>query len=124
MRVGGQRRNAGDVRHYYDRTESRLGYTFLLRGTKHYGWYEPGQSKWEFARALARMEDELAARLALPEGAEVLDAGCGTGVVARALANRHGLVVTGIDLLDLEHPGSRRQSCACRAGRRHVVRSR
>jgi ubiquinone/menaquinone biosynthesis C-methylase UbiE len=46
------------------------------------------------------MEDVLAARLGLPSDSRVLDAGCGTGAVARSLASRHGLRVTGIDLLD------------------------
>jgi hypothetical protein len=27
---------------YHHRLESRLGYTPLLGGTKHFGWYRPG----------------------------------------------------------------------------------
>ncbi|MEV6343799.1 methyltransferase domain-containing protein [Actinoplanes sp. NPDC051851] len=77
-----------------------MGYTYLLGGTKHFGWYEPGTSMWSFGTAMKRMEDELAARLALPAGARVLDAGCGTGAVACALAARAGLTVTGMDILD------------------------
>lgn len=93
-------RNRTRVWRYYDRTESRLGYEYLLGGTKHYGWYEPGDAPWRFKPAMRRMEDELAQRLSLPAGSRVLDAGCGTGAVARALATRHALKVTGIDLLD------------------------
>jgi ubiquinone/menaquinone biosynthesis C-methylase UbiE len=88
------------VRRYYDRTESRWGYEYILGGTKHYGWYDDGDPAWPFGRALSKMEDQLAARLRLPAGSTVLDAGCGTGAVARALARRHGLDLTGIDILD------------------------
>ncbi|WIM98930.1 methyltransferase domain-containing protein [Actinoplanes oblitus] len=92
--------NLAKVRRYYDRTESRLGYNYILGGTKHFGWYDGRLSMWSFRRALERMEDELARRLGLPSGAKVLDAGCGTGAVARALASRAGLHVTGMDILD------------------------
>ncbi len=92
--------NIQRVRRYYDRTESRLGYTYLMGGSKHYGWYEPGQGRWQFKAAMARMEDELEARLALPADSYLLDAGCGTGAVARALASRHGHRVLGLDVLE------------------------
>lgn len=88
------------VRRYYDRTESRIGYSYLLGGTKHFGWYDSGDPKWQFKAAMRRTEDQLARRLDLPADALVLDAGCGTGAVARALATRHGLRVSGIDILD------------------------
>lgn len=101
------------VLRYYDRTESRLGYRFLLGGTKHFGWYEPGQSKWRFAAAMRRMERELAERLALPAGARVLDAGCGVGDVARTLAGQ-GLDLVGIDILDFNLAQARHRSA--RAG--------
>lgn len=108
---------------YYDRTESRLGYRFLLGGTKHFGWYEPGQSKWRFAAAMRRMERELADRLALPAGARVLDAGCGVGDVARTLAGR-GLDLVGIDILDFNLAQARHRSDrAGLAGRTRFLRA-
>jgi ubiquinone/menaquinone biosynthesis C-methylase UbiE len=104
--------NRRRVERYYDRTESRLGYSFLLSGSKHYGWYDSGDSMWGFRAAMARMEDELAKRLSLPSGARVLDAGCGTGAVARALAKRHGFRVDGIDILDWNLQEAERKATA------------
>jgi sterol 24-C-methyltransferase len=104
--------NLRQVWRYYDRTESRIGYKFLLGGTKHFGWYEPGQSKWRFATAMRQMEDVLADRLDLPADAEVLDAGCGIGDVARTMASKYGLKVTGIDILDFNIEVARRRSAA------------
>jgi sterol 24-C-methyltransferase len=95
---------------YYDRTESRIGYTYLLHGTKHFGWYKPGQSMWEFTKAMHQMEYELGKRLSLPPEAVVLDAGCGTGAVARTMATRYQLQVTGIDILDFNLEEARKRS--------------
>lgn len=67
--------NLQEVWRYYDRTESRTGYKVLLGGTKHFGWYEEGESKWRFNDSMRRMEDELATRLDLEQDAVVLDAG-------------------------------------------------
>jgi sterol 24-C-methyltransferase len=109
MTVVTEDRGLERVRRYYACTESRLGYRYLMRGTRHHGWYEPGQSMWQFARAQRRMEDELGKRLALPVGAEALDAGCGSGDVARTLATRYRLKITGIDLLDFHLEQARRR---------------
>lgn len=72
---------------YYDTLESRIGYKLFLGGTRHFGYYDPG-TIWPFplTPALRRMEDYLYTSLDLPEGAKVLDAGCGVGHVARHLA--------------------------------------
>ncbi|GAA1995326.1 methyltransferase domain-containing protein [Catenulispora subtropica] len=95
---------------YYDRGESRIGYRYILGGTKHFGFYGPGQTRWAFTAAMRRMEDRLGAELALPAGSKVLDAGCGIGNVARAMADRHGLDVTGIDILDFNIAEANRRS--------------
>lgn len=109
---------------YYDRTESRLGYRLLLGETKHFGWYEPGQSMWRFPTALRQMERELARRLGLQPGARVLDAGCGVGDVARTLAKENGLDVTGVDILDFNLINARRRSeAAGLADRTRFVRA-
>jgi sterol 24-C-methyltransferase len=89
-----------DVIRYYHKTESRWGYELFLRGTKHFGFYEPGDRAWPFGKPLRRMEDKLAGTLGLAPGAAVLDAGCGVGAVAARLAGVHGLNVTAIDILD------------------------
>lgn len=107
------------LRRYYDRTESRLGYRLLLGGTKHFGWYEPGDSPWRFAAAMRRMEDVLVGRLALPAGARVLDAGCGEGVVADRLVSRYGLRVVGVDLLERNVARARRRPVAVVRGDYH-----
>jgi len=77
-----------------------MGYGLILGGTKHFGLYDTGQPMWSFSKALRNMEDKLAAKLALPAGSEVLDAGCGMGDVASRLATSHDLRVTGVDILD------------------------
>lgn len=102
--------NLEKIWRYYDRGESRIGYRFILGGTKHFGYYEPGQTRWAFGAAMRQMEDRLGRELALPAGAEVLDAGCGIGNVARALAVRHGLDVTGVDILDFNIAEAGRRS--------------
>ena len=49
-------------------------------------------------RVFTRLFDRYADRLDLPDGASVLDMGCGTGVVARALARRGGAArIVGVD---------------------------
>lgn len=97
---------------YYRTTESRVGYRLLLRGARHFGYYEPGQSRWSFTAAVRQMEDQLAARLDLPAGSTVMDAGCGTGAVACRLAAVYGLRVHGVDLLDGNVADARRRAAA------------
>jgi ubiquinone/menaquinone biosynthesis C-methylase UbiE len=104
--------NLKRVWRYYDQTESRIGYKLLLGGTKHFGWYEPGQSLWRFSTAMRQMEDVLADKLNLLAGSAVLDAGCGVGDVARAMASKYGLKVTGIDILEFNLKEARRRSAA------------
>ncbi|MER7753162.1 methyltransferase domain-containing protein [Kitasatospora sp. NPDC097643] len=98
------------LRRVYGRTGSRLFYTRVARNARHWGWTEPGQSKWRLWRAQRQLEDVLGRKLALPVGARVMDAGCGAGVVARAMAARFGLVVTGVDVLDFHLREARRLS--------------
>ena len=102
--------NLQSVWRYYDHTESRVGYKYLLGGTKHFGWYAPGDRAWRFQRALRRMEDELTQRLQVSEGARVLDAGCGVGDVARTVAARCGISVVGIDVLEYNLKEARKRS--------------
>jgi sterol 24-C-methyltransferase len=110
--------NLKRILRYYDRTESRIGYLYLLHGTKHFGWYELGQSKWQLTQAMRRMEVELGERLNLPADAEVLDAGCGMGDVARTMATKYGLKVKGIDILDFNIEKARKRSASSGLGDR------
>lgn len=88
------------IKRYYRKRESRLGYRYMLGGTRHYGYWNPPSQKIDMKRAQVQMEDKLAESLGLAPGARVLDAGCGEGRVARRLASKHGLEIVGIDLLD------------------------
>ena len=87
------------VQSYYGTLESRIGYRFILGGTRHFGFYNPG-TYWPFpvTTALRAMEDKLVAVLGEQPGREVLDAGCGSGHVAIHLA-KNGFYVQGIDLV-------------------------
>jgi SAM-dependent methyltransferase len=95
---------------YYRRLESRLGYTLLLGGTKHFGWYPPGSGRLPMRKALTLMEDRLGRALDLPGGALVLDAGCGRGAVAVRMVTGFGLRVEGIDLLPADVRHARRRA--------------
>ncbi|KAI0141522.1 S-adenosyl-L-methionine-dependent methyltransferase [Pestalotiopsis sp. NC0098] len=69
--------------------KSRLGYRFVLGGTRHFGYWDR-DTRWPFpiTKALRKMEDKLAEVLDLPAGAHVLDAGCGVGHVALHMAKK------------------------------------
>ncbi|MET9291003.1 methyltransferase domain-containing protein [Streptomyces sp. NPDC003077] len=95
---------------YYRRLESRLGFVLLLGRTRHFGWYEPGQSPWRFSAALRRMETVLARKLALPAGSKILDVGCGVGDVARTVARATGAEVTGVDCIPADISRARRRT--------------
>ncbi|KAI1100642.1 S-adenosyl-L-methionine-dependent methyltransferase [Jackrogersella minutella] len=86
---------------YYYSIESRLGYRLLLGGTRHFGYWDH-DTYWPFplSKGLRNMEDKLAEALALPQGSQVLDAGCGVGHVALRMAKTHGLRVEAIDIVD------------------------
>ncbi len=92
--------NIKSVKAYYRTRESRIGYMMFLRGAKHFGYYERGDLPFGFQRALRKMERRIGEALSLRPGDEVLDAGCGMGVVSRNLAHWYGYDITGIDILD------------------------
>jgi len=103
---------------YYHRLESRLGYTLLLGGTKHFGWYPPGSERLTMRTALTLMEDRLGRALDLPSGALVLDAGCGRGAVALRMATNFGLRVEGVDILAGDIRRAQRKAARHRAPNR------
>jgi ubiquinone/menaquinone biosynthesis C-methylase UbiE len=106
------RANIDDVCKYYDRTEA--SFRLFLGGTKHFGWYEPGQCPWRFRRSLRQMECVLSQKLGLPAGCHVLDAGSGIGHVARRMALQYGLIVTGVDVRKSNVAEARQRSEALR----------
>ncbi|MEU9045506.1 MULTISPECIES: methyltransferase domain-containing protein [unclassified Kitasatospora] len=108
--MGAEQLDLAGLRRVYGRAGSRWFYTRVARNARHWGWTEPGQSKWRLWRAQRQLEDVLGRKLALRAGARVLDAGCGAGVVARAMAARFGLTVTGVDVLDFHLAEARRLS--------------
>lgn len=108
--MGAQELDLAGLRRVYGRAGSRCFYALVARNARHWGWTEPGQSKWRLWRAQRQVEDVLGRKLALPAGARVLDAGCGSGVVARAMATRFGLLVAGVDVLDVLLAEARRLS--------------
>lgn len=87
------------VKNYFNSLESRLGYTLLLKGIKHFGYYPKGKENISFAIAQQYMEDNLANHLHLPKDSLILDAGCGEGHVASYLAQNYGFRIEGVDLL-------------------------
>lgn len=85
---------------YFNTQESKWGYTLLLKGTKHFGYYPKGKEKISMLQAQKLMEDKLAERIDLRINSLVLDAGSGEGNVAINLAEKYGIRVYGVDLLD------------------------
>lgn len=92
-------KNPNPVINYYHSWESLFGYR-KLHGVKHFGYYPKGKETIPKIKAQLLMDEQLAKALSLPVNSTVLDAGCGEGSVAIYHANKHGLRVIGIDLLD------------------------
>jgi sterol 24-C-methyltransferase len=100
-----------ELQSYYTSTESVLGYGIILRGTKHFGYYEQDKyNPFPIGRGLRRMEEQLFRALSVPSGSKVLDAGCGYGHVARYMAQQ-GLNVTAIDIVP-RHVAKARKTAA------------
>ncbi|MBI2106728.1 methyltransferase domain-containing protein [Candidatus Woesearchaeota archaeon] len=84
----------------YYRT-SKYGYSFLLWGSKHFGFY-PIDKNIPESEAQKLMQDLIAKKLKITNKDIVLDAGCGRGVVSTYLAKRYKCSVKGIDLIEFE----------------------
>lgn len=85
---------------YFTRKESRWGYSLLLKGVKHFGYYPEGREKIPMAEAQQLMVDKLYEKLGLKAGSLLFDAGCGEGGVATYLASKYQFQIRGVDLLD------------------------
>lgn len=91
-----------DVRKYYRKLGSRIGYRVFLSGSKHFGFYPSKQKDIPEDQAQQNMHEKIAGKLDLSEEELVLDAGCGEGVVAEYLAEQHDSNVAGITLVPFE----------------------
>lgn len=95
---------------YFNSKESRWGYSILLKGTKHFGYYPRGKENISIKEAQSRMEDLLGRKINKPKGSIILDAGSGEGNVAFYLANRYSYRIKGIDLLNFAVKKARKKA--------------
>ena len=100
--------------HYYSRLGSRLGYRLVMKRSQHFGYYESDTPSETVAQA--NYHKQFAKLLDLEPGMNVLDAGCGQGVVACYLAETFDVHVTGITITPYEV-----QSAAHRAEQNSVT---
>ncbi|KAL9109384.1 MAG: hypothetical protein Q9227_005891 [Pyrenula ochraceoflavens] len=85
---------------YYASLESRIGYRFILGGTRHFGYYSNANAfPLPLTTALRAMEAELFKALQCPKGSRVLDAGCGIGHVALNMAEAGNYTIEAIDIV-------------------------
>lgn len=87
--------------HYYTKKESQWGYSLLLKGIRHFGYYPEGMEAISMKQAQILMIEKLAEKLSMQPDSLLLDAGCGEGFVAMYLANKYGLRIRGVDLLEV-----------------------
>lgn len=88
------------ITNYYRTKESKWGYSFLLKGIRHFGHYPVGKENISIQEAQYLMVDKIGKALNLSKSAKVLDAGCGEGATAIYLAKNYGYSMYGIDLLE------------------------
>lgn len=95
-----------DVVNYYSRLGSRLGYRLVMKKSQHFGIYtELTRTEREAQKNFSEQFGEL---LELRKGMNVLDAGCGQGVLAVDFAKKYEVTITGITIVPLEVKKSQR----------------
>ncbi|OGE31963.1 hypothetical protein A2631_02480 [Candidatus Daviesbacteria bacterium RIFCSPHIGHO2_01_FULL_44_29] len=94
--------NQKKVLGYYKSLESKLGYEYITKKVKHFGYYPEGQRNISEHEAQQLMSDLVAKYLRLKPNQMVLDAGCGYGVVACYLAEKSKVNIVGLDLNSYE----------------------
>ena len=87
---------------YYTNPETRLGFNWVLWGSKHFGFYPSGKADIAEKEAQVLLQDQVANNLGLKSNQIVLDAGCGQGVVSTYLAKKSGAKIFGITLVPFE----------------------
>src|SRR3989344_1292929 len=94
--------NQQKVVKYYTSPETKLGFDYVLWGSKHFGYYPKGKTNISEKEAQILLQDLVAKKLNLKENQIVLDAGCGQGVVSTYLAKKYGSKVFGITIVPFE----------------------
>lgn len=94
--------NQQKVVKYYTSLETKLGFDYVLWGSKHFGYYPSGKADITEKEAQNLLQDLVAKNLNLRENQKVLDAGCGQGVVSTYLAKKYGPKIFGITLVPFE----------------------
>ncbi len=94
--------NQQKVVKYYTNPETKLGFDYVLWGSKHFGFYPTGKADITEKEAQILHQDLVAKNLDLKENNLVLDAGCGQGVVSTYLAKKFGSKIFGITLVPFE----------------------
>ena len=94
--------NQQKVVKYYTNPETKLGFDYVLWGSKHFGFYPNGKADISEKEAQILHQDLVAKNLDLKENHIVLDAGCGQGVVSTYLAKKIGSKIFGITLVPFE----------------------
>lgn len=90
------------VINYYTRIGSKWGYDLVLGGVKHFGYYPNGQTKISEPEAQDNLHNLIAQKLNLKSTDQVLDAGCGQGIVSSYFAKQYGCQVIGITIVPFE----------------------
>ncbi len=91
-------RNNQKILDYYNSVGSKLGYKYLTREIKHFGFYPLNKRTINEQKAQELMQDLIYKKLQFKSGDLILDAGCGYGTVACYLVRKYGGKITGIDI--------------------------
>jgi len=75
-------------RKVFTNPETKLGFNYVLWGSKHFGFYPTGKADITEKEAQILYQDLVAENLQLKEEQIVLDAGCGQGIVSTYLAKK------------------------------------
>ena len=87
---------------YYNNPETKLGFDYLLWGSKHFGFYPTGKANITEKQAQILLQDLVAKSLHIKKNQVILDAGCGQGVVSTYLAKKYKSKIFGITLVPFE----------------------
>ena len=102
--------NQQKVVKYYTNPETKIGFDYVLCGSKHFGFYPTGKVNISEKEAQTLYQDLVAKNLDLKENQVILDAGCGQGVVSTYLAKKYGSKIFGITLVRFEVKRAQRRA--------------
>lgn len=104
--------NQQKVVKYFTNPETKLGFDYVLWGSKHFGFYPTGKTNVTEKEAQIFLQNLVAKNLDLKENQLVLDAGCGQGVVSTYLAKKYGAKIFGITIVPFEVKRAQEQARA------------